>query len=229
MLSVIIPTLNAENGLAATLAALARARDHRLVGEVIVADGGSRDGTGEIARAHGAMVIEGARGRGAQLRAGARAACGDWLLFLHADTVPGPGWEAAVAGFIEGPTNQECAGVFRFALDDESRRARWLVRAVNWRTRVLGLPYGDQGLLIARRLYGEIGGFRPMPIMEDVDLVRRLGRARIKVLEADAVTSAARYVRAGYARRVLRNLSCLGLYYLHVPPRVLLRLYQGRS
>ncbi|MEE8246899.1 MAG: glycosyl transferase family 2, partial [Alphaproteobacteria bacterium] len=88
-----------------------------------------------------------------------------------------------------------------------------------------GLPYGDQGLLIHRDLYSRVGGFRPLPLMEDVDIVRRIGARRLVVLEAAALTSAARYRRAGYLRRSLRNLACLGLYFLGVPPRLLVRLY----
>jgi GT2 family glycosyltransferase len=80
-------------------------------------------------------------------------------------------------------------------------------------------------LLISRRLYDEIGGFKPIALMEDVDLVRRLGRKRLKILRARAVTSASRYQREGYLRRMLRNSACLGLYFLRVPPHVLARLY----
>ena len=96
---------------------------------------------------------------------------------------------------------------------------------MSWRCRLLALPYGDQGLLIPRGLYEALGGFRPLPLMEDVDLVRRIGRRRLALLPVAAVTSAARYRRAGYGPRVLRNLACLSLYGLGVPPRVIARLY----
>ena len=117
------------------------------------------------------------------------------------------------------------AAVFRFVVDDEDVAARRLEALVAWRCRALGLPYGDQGLLIHRDLYRRVGGFRPLPLMEDVDIVRRIGARRLVVLEAAALTSAARYRRAGYLRRSLRNLACLGLYFLGVPPRLLVRLY----
>jgi rSAM/selenodomain-associated transferase 2 len=223
-LSVIIPTLDAAASLPATLAALAEARD--LIREIIVADSGSRDATPALAEAAGARVVTGPRGRGAQLAAGAAAATGDWLLFLHADTRPEPGWIAEVSRFIADPGNRERAGYFAYRLDDPSPAARRLERIVAWRSRALGLPYGDQGLILSRAFYRELGGFLPLPLMEDVAFVRRIGRRRLVALKAGALTSAARYRREGYLRRPLRNLGCLALYFLGVPPRFILRLYE---
>jgi hypothetical protein len=119
----------------------------------------------------------------------------------------------------------DSAGYFRFVLDSADRRARRLERIVAWRGRVLGLPYGDQGLLIHRDLLRAVGGMKPMPLMEDVDLVRRLGRRRLRALPADAVTSAERWERDGYLRRSTRNLLCLSLWFAGVPPRLIRRLY----
>jgi len=219
-LSVVIPTLNAAAGLARTLEALREWPD----AQIIVVDGGSSDGSVALAHVHGVEVIAAARGRGIQLAAGARAARGAWLLFLHADTVPAPGWRAALEAFMR--TEDGPAGYFRFALDDAAPAARRLERRVAWRCRAFGLPYGDQGLLIARRRYEAVGGFRPLPLMEDVDLVRRLGRRALRPIDHPAVTSAIRYRRAGYRRRSLRNLLCLTLYFLGLPPRALVRLYR---
>jgi rSAM/selenodomain-associated transferase 2 len=190
-----------------------------------VVDGGSDDGSLEIAATWGARVVQAPRGRGAQLAAGGAAAVGGWLLFLHADTRLAPGWVAAARAFMAQPGSVQRAAAFRLALDDSDPRARRIECLANWRGRTLGLPYGDQGLLIARGFYESLGGYRPLPLMEDVDLVRRIGRRRIVILDAEAVTSAARYRRDGWWLRPLRNMALLGLYFIGVPTRVLHRLY----
>ncbi len=222
-MSIVIPALNAEAGLARTLDALRREPEG--AGEIIVADGGSDDATIAVAAERGARVLRGPRGRGQQLAQGAAVAAGEWLLFLHADTVPEPGWGAVLAAFAAEPGNAGRAAVFRFALDDPSRAARRLERIVAWRTRTMALPYGDQGLFLARAFYDELGGFRPLPLYEDVDLVRRIGRRRLATLEIRAVTSASRYRGPGYPLRSARNLGCLALYFLGVPPRMIAGLY----
>ena len=221
MLSVVIPTLNAAQDLPACLAALEDAD------EILVADGGSTDGTVAVAEAAGARVMLSAPGRGAQLAAGAAGARGDWLLFRHADTRLQCGWRHAAA--LHAASSPHHAACFRFRLDDPAWQARWIERGVAARVRLLGLPYGDQGLLVPRALYEDVGGFRPLPLMEDVDLVRRLGP--MHVLAADAITSAARWRRDGWVRRSARNLECLALYRLGVPAdRIHIRYHRpGRT
>jgi rSAM/selenodomain-associated transferase 2 len=221
-IAVVIPALDAAATLPDALASLAGAA---LVGEVVVVDGGSRDETIACARAAGARVISAPRGRGMQLGAGAAAAGGGWLLFLHADCRLGQGWEEAVAGFIATDGAAGRAGYFGFALDDPAPAARRLEWLVAWRCRRLALPYGDQGLLIARPLYLAVGGFRPLPLMEDVDIVRRLGRRRLAPIDAACLSSARRFRAGGYWRRPARNLLCLSLYFAGVPPRRIARLY----
>jgi rSAM/selenodomain-associated transferase 2 len=223
--SIIIPTLDAAEGLRRSLPPLAEFRVLELIREVILADGGSADETAEIAEAAGAVLVRAEAGRGPQLATGAAAGQGDWLLFLHADTVLQPGWDDAVRGFIADPANARRAGYFRFALDDARFAARRVAFLANLRCRVLGLPYGDQGLLIDRAFYNALGGFRPLPLMEDVDLVRRIGRRRLVMLDATAITSAARYRRDGFWLRPLRNQFCLLLWLLGVPPRTIMRIY----
>lgn len=230
MISVVIPTLNAEACLGPTLSALVPAAVEGLVREVIIVDGGSIDGTLRIADHCGADILKTAPGRGTQLAAGAVRARFPWVLFLHADTVLEPGWEREATAFIdriESGRRAPSAAAFRFSLDDTGLAPRMLESLVGLRCGALRLPYGDQGLLIPRQLYDEVGGYKSLPIMEDVDIVRRLGRRRISMLRTSAVTSAARYRRNGYLSRVLRNQLCLTLYFLHVPLESIARIYSA--
>ena len=228
MISVVIPTLNAQASLPDTLSALIPATVEGLVREVVIVDAGSTDRTCEIADAAGAEVVAVSPNRGSQLMAGATRARHPWLLFLHADTVLDPGWEREVSHFMDRVDNgriEPAAAAFRFALDDEGLAPRCLEGLVGLRCALLRLPYGDQGLLIPRALYDRVGGYRALPVMEDLDLVRRL--SRVKMLRARAVTSALRYRREGYLRRALKNQMCLVLYALNVPAARISQFYSG--
>ena len=220
-ISVVIPTLNAAATLPATLAALGPMGDG--VEEILIADGGGTDGTPDIARHAGARVLTVPRGRGGQLAAGIAAAAHPWLLLLHADTRLTPGWRVEAASHMRDHPGK--AAYFRFVLDSVNPRARHLERMVAWRCRVLALPYGDQGLLIHRDTLARAGGMRPLPLMEDVDLITRLGRHRLRALRAEALTSAIKWERDGWYRRSGRNLFCLSLWYCGVPPDRIARLY----
>jgi rSAM/selenodomain-associated transferase 2 len=223
MISVVIPTLDVSPTLQRTMAPLVHAAVEGLVKEVVVADGGSTDDTLELAEDAGATIVAAERGRGTQLAAGCAAARGDWLLVLHADTELGEGWERAARDHIDRKPGK--AGYFRFALDDSAGAARLWERGVALRCALLGLPYGDQGLLISRKVYEAVGGYRPLPLMEDVDLARRLGRGRLSLLHANAVTSAERYRQGGYARRSMRNAVLLARYLAGADPARLAEAY----
>jgi rSAM/selenodomain-associated transferase 2 len=225
--SVVIPSLNAAAFIDRCLSALAPGVAAGLIGEIIVADGGSADATAALAAARGARVVAAPAGRGRQLACGAAAARRPWLLFLHADSALEAGWvEAAEALIAEGAAK---AGVFALKFDDPAPAAALVAAGAVLRTRIFASPYGDQGLLIARALYDEIGGYRPLPLFEDVDLVdrlvRRKGRRALTLLSAAVVTSAARYRRDGYAARVLKNACCLALYRAGVAPERIARYY----
>lgn len=220
-IDVVIPTLNAARSLAPTLHSLGG--DHGLRLSVTVCDGCSRDDTTTIARQAGAVVLVTEPGRGRQLSDGAKVGSAPWLLFLHADTTLSTGWAPAVRQFMAMPAPK--AGYFRLRLASADPRARRLERLVAWRCRVFGLPYGDQGLLIERDFYRRTGGFRPLPLMEDVDFVRRIGRRNLSALDAEALTSAERYERDGWLLRPTRNLGCLALYFAGLSPTVIRRLY----
>lgn len=224
-ISVVIPTLNAGDDLRRTLPVLAPAAIGGLVREVIVADGGSADATRTIAEAAGARVVETKRGRGGQLMEGAKAARGDWLLFLHADTVLEEQWAQEAEAFISQGGNR--AAVFTLAFDANGLAPRLVAAGAMFRTRILRAPYGDQGLLISRAHYDAAGGYRDLPLMEDVDLIDRLNRrGGFSVLKSKAVTSARRYERDGYVARVVRNACCILMYRAGADPAKIARFYR---
>jgi glycosyltransferase involved in cell wall biosynthesis len=219
MISVIIPTLNAERKLPRCFDSLIAAAVRGVVREVIVADGGSSDHTLAIADGAGAHIEQAGKSRSACLRAGALAARGDWLLFLHPETALETGWEIEVESFIaQAMPERPRAAIFRFALEDfggEARRAEAKALLRGW---MLALPYGDQGLLIPKRLYKKLGGYRDLARMEDADLVRRIGRRRLVHLRARAVNLARPHLAPW--RGLLLSL----LHVLRVPARVVARL-----
>lgn len=223
-IDVVIPTLNAAPSLARTIGAL-DGGDHGLRLSITVCDGGSGDDTVAIARRAGAAVVTAQAGRGGQLATAAAAGSAPWLLFLHADTTLDAGWADAARRFTAAAANAERAGYFRLRFASPDRGARRVERLVAWRCRTFGLPYGDQGLLMARTFYRRLGGFRALPLMEDVEFVRRIGRRNLVALDADAVTSARRYEHDGWLARPLRNLACLALFLAGVSPAVIRRLY----
>jgi len=222
-LSIIIPTLNAADGLAVVLGALGDGLEVGLIRELVVSDGGSDDGTVALAQGAGAEVVVGVAGRGGQLARGADAAQGAWLLFLHGDTVLGDGWAGAVLAHMgEGPDR---AGYFRLGFRAEGVAPRIVAGWANLRARWFGLPYGDQGLLISRDLYDAVGGFADMPLMEDVAMARAL-RRKMRMLGATAFTSAERYQRQGWLRRGARNLLTLARYLMGASSEKLARAYR---
>ena len=222
MLSVVIPTLNNAQQLGSTLESVNTFKGPK---EIIVSDGGSDDQTFSLTAQSGGKFYMTPKGRGEQLAAGANVAIGDWLLFLHADTKLGSGWAAVTKQFVENPDNRFRVGYFTFALDDPSDQARRLERMVRWRCQKLSLPYGDQGLLISRAMYDKIGGYSPIPLMEDVDMIQRISNHRLENLSALAITSANKFKKDGYILRPLRNLFCLSLFFMGVSTRIISDFY----
>lgn len=220
-LSVIIPTLNAAEGLAETLDSLGDLEGL----EVIISDGGSTDQTVAVAKKHGAAIVQGAKGRGGQLKRGAEIASGRAFIFLHADTVLPSNWRSEARTFLSQGDRTKKAAAFQLGFRSDTQAARRVERLANWRSRVLGLPYGDQGLVISRAAYEQVGGYADIPLMEDVDLVRRIGRQNIAILSGTVTTSAVRYERSGWVMRPVRNLALLVLFFCGVSPQRLARVY----
>ena len=197
--------------------------------EIIVTDGGSQDETRQIAARAGAVVLNLSGSRAARLNAGAAKARGTMLFFLHADSLPPPAYPELIRRTLTDPTT--VAGVFSFRPDRESLALRLIARGVALRSRLLRLPYGDQGLFLEKRVFNELGGFAPLPIMEDFELVRRLGkRGRIAVLPEPVISSARRWQQQGVLRTWLINqLMVLG-FLLGIAPERLARFYRrGRG
>jgi glycosyltransferase involved in cell wall biosynthesis len=229
MITVIVPTLNSENGLAACLTALVAPTVEGIVREVIVVDSGSSDRTGDIINQAGATLVRSAPGRGRQLAAGADNARMPWMLFLHPNTILESGWEREATTFMErvdSGARPAAAAAFRFSIDEPGFVSRLAEIGVAVRCTLLRMPYGNQGLLIPRRLYRQLGGYKPLSLMEDVDFMRRIGRRRTVILRARAISNAERVRSSSDLRNGLRNLSCLALHHLRVPTGMIARLYR---
>ena len=223
LISIIIPTLNEEENIAACLRGTLNASQV----ERIVVDGGSRDQTMEIARSCGAKVLTSPAGRARQMNAGAEMASGDLLLFLHADTLLPEGFDDCVRQVLTQPG--VAAGAFEFRLDATSRGLQIIERIANWRSRFLQLPYGDQAIFIRSALFREMGRYPDMPILEDFELVRRLKRkGRIHTASYPAITSARRWMAGGVWKTTLSHQLIVAAYYLGVSPTLIHR-FAGRS
>lgn len=222
--SVIIPTLNEEGHLPFLLEHLKRCDPH----EIIIADGGSRDRTVEIAEQAGARVVHAAKGRASQMNLAAATASGEFLLFLHADTMPPPDYLSVIRTTLHTPVTS--AGAFRFALAGELHAAPLIETMVNLRCRLFQTPYGDQALFLRRTIFWHVGRFPEWPVMEDLHLVRALKRTgRVRIAPASARTSTRRWEKGGTIRTFLRHQLMLAAYRLGVPARHIAKIRPGIS
>ncbi|TBR17172.1 glycosyltransferase [bacterium] len=223
-ISVVIPTFEEAAGIAA---AVTRLRKSAPVGalEVVVADGGSRDGTLGAARCCADRVVESDRGRAVQMHAGALAARGDLLLFLHADTTLPEDWFEALLRAWSSPTPP---GATAFSLGfDSSAPVFHLIAALgNWRARFTGVPHGDQAVACLRGDYFAVGGFPPVPLMEEYFLLPLLTNRRpLRILGSPVATSTRRYEKNGPIINALRNAALIAMFKAGVPPQRLKELY----
>ncbi len=219
-ISVIVPTLNEQACLTATLNALALAPGD----ELIVVDAGSTDGTPDIARRYTSRFYQGPRGRAQQMNHGAWHARGDVLLFLHADTLlPADGLDAVRSALQQPDT---VGGAFRLIIAPATPALRLVAWGTNLRSRVGGLPYGDQALFVPRRIFDELGGYDDVPFMEDIRLVQALRRrGRLIILPQAVATSGRRWQRDGVLFTTVRNIVLMTLYFCGVRPATLKRWY----
>jgi rSAM/selenodomain-associated transferase 2 len=219
--SLIVPVLGDTAAARALLASLGPSDEV----EVVIADGGADAELEALAAARAdARLVRTAPGRGRQMNAGAAVAASRWLLVVHADSQLPRGWLEALA---EADRHGEVVGGwFRFRLASRAWQSRLIAALVAWRVRLFRLPYGDQGIFVRRDVFEALGGYRDLPLMEDVDFVHRLVRAGRTYEPALAVTtSARRYERDGWFRRTTRNLALVTLYFAGVSPARLARWY----
>lgn len=219
-ISVIVPALNEAGHIARTLEAARQGSPH----ELLVVDGGSTDETGELVVRAGARVLSSPPGRSRQLNAGAAAATGNVLVFLHADTLLPANWMQVASGILQRP--KVVAGAFRFRIAEDFM-GKWIVEwTTNLRSRWFQRPYGDKALFVRRSLFEELGGFADLPIMEDCELVRRLRKyGRVITADEPAVTSGRRWKSLGVFRTTLTNKLVVSGYHLGVCPTRLAALY----
>ncbi len=223
--SVVVPVRGDSGPLGALLAQLPA----RAGVQVVVASTGEIDAAQAELRVARPDVrwVDAPPGRGVQLNAGAAVAQGAWLWFVHADSQLPAGWREA---FIRLDASAAVGGSFAFRLDSTSWQARWLEQAVALRVRLFNLPYGDQGIFVRRSVFSALQGFQPMPLMEDVEFVRRLKRqGRLERLSLGLVTSARRWEHRGWLRQSAANLVTLALYGVGVSPERLARRYDRGS
>ena len=219
-ISIIIPALNEAEAIGPTLESAAGAP----ATELIVADGGSKDATAEIARSCGATVVSSPPGRARQMNVGAQVARGEYLLFLHADTRLPPGYEQEMRRVLDLPG--VAAGAFALEIAGAAWGLRLVERAANLRSRLFQLPYGDQGLFLRAELFRSLGGFPELPLMEDLELARLLRRrGRVATSPLPVLTSARRWESLGVVRVTLLNQFFLLAYLLGMPPRRLANWY----
>ena len=221
--SVVIPALNEEESIAATLESVRRGNPH----EMIVVDGGSTDETSQHARVAGVAVVECSRGPARQMNAGAARATGNVLLFLHADTLLAEDWPQDAARTLA--QDGVAGGAFTFRIAGKFFGRRIIENTANRRARRRQLPYGDQGLFLRRKLFEEMGGFADLPVMEDYEFVRRLRRrGQIVIADSTATTSGRRWKKRGVVRTTVINRLMIVGYHLGFSPRWLAALY-GRK
>ncbi|TKB25503.1 glycosyltransferase [Desulfopila sp. IMCC35006] len=220
-LSIIIPTLNEQNVLGATLARLADTKNC----EVIVVDGGSSDATLALAVQAGCKTLSSPRGRGRQMNLGAEKATAETLLFLHADTLLPENFPELILDAVHRPA--VAAGAFSLAIDSPAKSLAVIAYFTNLRSRLLHLPYGDQALFITRKMFSAIGGFPEMEIMEDFVFVKKAQKkGAIIILPECATTSARRWQNLGTVRTTLINQLIVCGHSLGVPPAILSRWYR---
>ena len=223
-ISIIIPTRNEADSTGKLLSELLEISGV----ELLVVDGDSTDNTVDVAKSLGAEVLSTSPGRAQQMNAGAEAAHGDILLFLHSDTRLTPGFAGQIRDALIQPGVS--AGAFQLSINGRTFGLRIIEWLVNFRSRIFQMPYGDQGIFVTAEMFFSVGGFPLQPIMEDFELMRRLKkRGKIEILSLTATTSARRWKRLGVLKTTFINQAIIIGYLIGISPEKLAVWYRGRS
>lgn len=221
-ISIIIPVLNEVGAIASTISAAQNAKNI----EIIVVEGGSKDGTVELLQSLGVRILPSNPGRATQMNRGAKAATGEILLFLHGDTILPPEFDGWIREALAKP--KIVAGAFELKIGASMRGLSLIEKIVNWRSRYLQMPYGDQAIFLRATTFAEIGGFLEMPLMEDFELIRRLKQqGQIEILPVAVLTSGRRWQKLGVWKTTLINQIVIIAYLLGVSPQRLGRWYRS--
>ena len=221
-ISIIIPVLNEVSTIAQTISIAQTAKDI----EIIVVDGGSNDGTIELVKSLGITLLTGLPGRSFQMNCGAKAATGNILLFLHGDTFLPLNFDQLLQEILAKP--KIIAGAFELGIRGKNKNLRIVEKIVNWRSRYLQMPYGDQGIFLFAQIFQEIGGFPEIPIMEDFELMRQLRkRGKIGIVSVPVLTSGRRWQKLGIFKTTIINQVIIIAYLLGISPHILVKLYRS--
>jgi rSAM/selenodomain-associated transferase 2 len=224
MISVVIPAINEEATIGNTINQVLSGKNI----EVILADGGSDDGTREISESLGAQIVMATKGRALQMNEGALIASGDILLFLHSDTTLPFDYDRDIRQALADPCI--AVGAFGLSFDTDTPAMRLMALGANLRSRLFSLPYGDQALFVRRADFHEAGGFPKIPIMEDVAFVRGMKKkGRIAILSSRITTSSRRYQAMGTVRTWVVNQLAMAGFFMGMPPEELAVPYRSRE
>jgi rSAM/selenodomain-associated transferase 2 len=221
--SIIVPTLNEAQGLNETLTQMQQLFPY----ELVISDGGSHDGTLEIAEEFTGHVVKGRTGRALQMNAGAQVATGDIFLFLHADSRIEPASYEKMLHLL-GSSEKKIGGAFSLCIDSDKWSLRLITRLANLRSKYLGMAYGDQAFFVKNSTFQQMNGFAELPICEDIDFFKRLRKlGPVILLKEKAFTSSRRWLKEGVWFTTLRNILIATLFKLGFPPRILTKWYQA--
>ena len=221
--TLVIPTYNAQKTINTTLNNVSKKFQN-----IIIVDGCSKDLTKNICKKYNTQFFTSKTNRGMQLKLGGEKANTNWIFFLHADSILQNDAIDEIAQFISIDTNHYRAAAFKLKFNQKRIYASFLSKIVLFRSKYFKLPYGDQGLIISKTFYNKIGGFKPLPIMEDVEIVKNIGFKNIRILDSYIITDSIRYKTQGWLIRPLINLYCLSLYFLCFNINYINRIYKRK-